>query len=146
MPNTKDDHIAEASMTIDAPANRVWQALVDPKQIKQYMFGSEVTSDWKPGSLIRWKGTFEGKPYEDKGRILEVNDQRRLMYTHYSPLSGEPDRPESYHTVAIDLTAGDGSTTVKLTQDNNKDEEARKHSEENWETMLKGLKELVESD
>jgi hypothetical protein len=68
------------------------------------------------------------------------------MYTHYSPLSGEPDRPESYHTVAIDLTAGDGRTTVKLTQDNNKDEEARKHSEENWETMLKGLKELVESD
>ena len=61
------DHVATAQTEIDASPDKVWDALTDPDQIKQYMFGSQVETDWRPGSPIVWKGEYEGKQYEDKG-------------------------------------------------------------------------------
>jgi uncharacterized protein YndB with AHSA1/START domain len=61
------DYVATAEIEIDAPPTKVWSALTDPDQIKQYMFGSEVVTDWRQGSQIVWKGEYEGKEYEDKG-------------------------------------------------------------------------------
>ena len=138
------DLIARASTTIDAPLTAVWDALVNPEIIRRYMFGAEVTSSWKTGSPIVWKGEWEGKPYEDKGVILDVDPEHRLEYTHFSPLAGKPDKPENYHTVSIELTRGDGGVEVTITQDNNPTEEAREHSERNWSMMLDGLKKVVE--
>ena len=139
------DHIAKASTTIDAPAARVWDALVNPATIKKYMFGADVRSDWKKGSPITWKGEWQGKPYEDKGVIQRIEPERLIEYTHFSPLSGVPDKPENYHTVTIELTPQGSQTAVSLSQDNNTTEEARKHSEGNWRTMLEGLKKVVEA-
>ena len=135
---------AQASTTIDAPPDVVWKALITPESIKKYMFGTTVTSDWKEGSPISWKGEWEGKTYEDKGVILALQPERRLQYTHFSPLSGLPDAPDSYHTVSIDLAKESHGTRVTLTQDNNATEQARQHSQKNWEKMLSGLKELLE--
>ena len=138
--------VANASVVIDAPAVAVWDALVDAKAIKQYFFGSTVISDWKKGSKIVWKGEWEGKPYEDKGVVLQVEPGKRLKYSHFSPLMGKPDTPENYHTIAIELS-NEGSpnrTHVSLSQDKNATEEARDHSQKNWETMLAGLKTYVE--
>ncbi len=136
--------IAKASTTIDAPAAKVWRALVTPADIKHYMFGSTVTSDFQQGSPITWKGEWKGKPYEDKGEILQVVPERTLRYTHFSPLAGLPDKPENYHTVTIELKADGPRTRVSLAQDGNDTEDARKHSAENWTKMLAGLKKLVE--
>lgn len=136
--------IAKASVNISANRSEVWQALVDPKAIKQYMFGTNVVTDWHEGYPIIWKGEWQGKAYEDKGKILQFKPQHRLQYSHFSPLSGQPDVPENYHTVTIELSGEGKQTTVTLTQDNNKTEEARQHSEENWEMMLASLKEYLE--
>ena len=141
------DHalVAKASTTIDAPVARVWRALVTPEDLKRYMFGATVVSDWKVGGPIVWKGEWQGKRYEDKGRILRMEPERLLSYSHFSPLAGLPDTPENYHTVTIELaTQGRGRTLVTLTQDNNANEEARAHSEANWSGMLEGLKRMLE--
>lgn len=135
---------ARASTRIHAGSDDVWAALVDPAAIKQYMFGADVTSDWREGSPITWKGEYQGKAYEDKGRVLEVERGRRLKYSHFSPLSGQPDKPENYHTVTIELAGQGGETQVSLSQDKNADEKAREHSEKNWGSMLQGLKKYVE--
>ena len=136
--------VARASTTIDAPIAKVWDALVTPKTIKEYMFGTNVTSDFREGSPIVFKGEWEGKAYEDKGVILKLNPEKMLRYSHYSPLSGLPDKPENYHTVTIDLVRQGEQTLVALTQDNNPTEEAKLHSEKNWAMMLAGLKKLLE--
>ena len=138
------DHIATAETEIDAPPAKVWVALTDPEQIKQYMFGSQVVTDWKQGSPIVWKGEYEGKKYEDKGEIVEIEPERRLKVTHFSPLSGQEDRPENYHSLVYELEESRGRTHVSLSQDNNPDEEAAEHSRANWEKMLAGLKQVVE--
>lgn len=135
---------AKASTTINASRAKVWDALVNPKTIKQYMFGTTVVSDWKKGSPITWKGEWQGKAYEDKGVILQIEPQRMIQYSHYSPLSGLPEKPENYHTVTIELSEKGAQTAVVLSQDNNPTEEARQHSEKNWGMMLAGLKKLLE--
>jgi hypothetical protein len=66
------------------------------------------------------------------------------VYTHFSPLAGKPDLPENYHTVSIRLVDEAGATRVQLSQDGNADDDARRHSEENWRQMLAGLKQYVE--
>lgn len=140
----KRNIVAEASITIRAPASKVWEALTKPELIKQYLFGSEVVTDWQVGSPIYYRGEWQGRSYEDKGTVLEVQRERRLVSTHWSPLSGVPDTPENYHTVTYLLAEHDGSTDVTIRQDNNASEEEKTHSEQNWQTVLAGLKKLVE--
>jgi len=138
--------IAQAETTVQASIDKVWDALTNPDIIKKYMFGTTVTSDWKEGSKITWKGEWRGKPYEDKGKILQIKPKTKLQYTHFSPLTGQPDAPENYHTVTVELLGDDQETTVNLFQDNNAKEEEREHSEENWSMMLSDLKKLLESN
>jgi uncharacterized protein YndB with AHSA1/START domain len=77
-------HIATAQCEIGAPPEKVWRALTDPELIKKYMFGSEVKTDWKPGSPITWTGEFEGRQYQDKGEIIAVEPERLIEVTHFS--------------------------------------------------------------
>jgi uncharacterized protein YndB with AHSA1/START domain len=138
------DYVATAEIVVDAPRAAVWAALTDPEQIKEYMFGSHVVTDWKQGSPIVWKGVWEGKQYEDKGEIVEIEPGRRLKLTHFSPLGGKDDRPENYHRLLYQLEEREGKTHVSLSQDNNPSVEAAAHSRANWEKMLVGLKQVVE--
>ena len=41
------NNIAKADTTIDAPVDKVWDALINPEMIKKYMFGTTAISDWK---------------------------------------------------------------------------------------------------
>src|SRR5579859_785962 len=136
--------IAQAHITISVPIAHVWDALVNPDMIKQYLFGTTAVSDWKEGSPIVWRGEWEGKPYEDKGVILQLHPERLLQYSHFSPLAGQSDVPEHYHTVTMELSPKETDTMVLLSQDNNSTEEEREHSEKMWTMMLTGLKTFLE--
>ncbi len=136
--------MARVATTIAAPREEVWLSLVTLAEIAKYMFGAEVVSEWRTGSAIVWKGEWQGKRYEDKGKILELQPGRLIRYTHFSPLSGLPDVPASYHMVTVELSDIGGGTRVSLTQDNNATEQAREHSEKNWTMMLDALRKVVE--
>ncbi len=137
--------IAVAEAEIEASPADVWRALTDPAEIEQYMFGSQVESSWEEGGDIVWKGEFDGKQYEDHGKILEVDPPRLLKLTHFSPMSGKQDHPDNYHTLVYELgEAGDG-TRIRLSQDNNASPDEAESSRANWEKVLSGLKKVVES-
>ncbi len=142
--NAKGAYVATASVAIKAGNARVWDALTNPQLIREYLFGTEASSDWKAGSPITYRGVWQGKSYEDKGRILEVVPNRLLKTTYWSALSGLEDRPESYNTVTYELSEEDGQTRLTVSQDNNSTREEAEHSENNWKTVLQSLKELLE--
>lgn len=140
-----EDFIARAQVVIAASRSKIWNALTDPAALKAFMFGSDVRSDWKEGSPITFSGEWQGKKYQDKGQVLKARRDSALQYTHLSGAAGLADKPENYHTVTIELEdAGPGKTRVALTQDNNATDDERQHSEQNWNAMLKALKNYVE--
>jgi uncharacterized protein YndB with AHSA1/START domain len=136
--------LAKVSQTIDAPVADVWNTLTDPEMIAQYMFGTAVTSDWRVGSLITWEGEWKGERYKDHGVILVVEPGRRLVYTHFSPLSGKPDVAENYHTITFELESAGKLTTLTLSQDNNRTQQGREYAEKNWRIMLEKLRDFLE--
>ena len=135
---------ANARTTIHAPASKVWQALTDPALIKQYLFGTDTVTDWKKGSPITYSGVYEGKPYQDKGRVIDIVPEKLLHTTHYSPMSGKEDKPENYHNVIYELKPQNGQTVVTITQDNIDNEKELQNMEKNWNTILDGMKKLLE--
>jgi uncharacterized protein YndB with AHSA1/START domain len=136
--------IAKASTSISAPASRVWDALTNADIIKQYFFGTQAISDWKEGSSLEFKGEWEGKKYVDKGVILKSEPEKLFQYTYLSSFSNLPDLPENYANITYELLEEDGETTLTVKQENVANEEVRKHSEQNWENVLKALKDLLE--
>ncbi|MFC7848379.1 SRPBCC domain-containing protein [Arthrobacter sp. NPDC057388] len=135
---------AQASVVVGAGPGRVWQALTDPADVKEYFLGTHVTSTWQPGEPVTFEGEWQGKPYRDKGTVLEARPNELLRITHYSPLSGLPDVPENYHTVEYGLEPVGEGTRVSIVQGNNKSDDEAAESEKLWGMVLGNLKEYLE--
>ncbi len=133
-----------SSTTIAASTEAVWKAITTPELIKQWFFGVDTVTDWKVGSPLVHTGEWQGKPYVDKGEILRFEPPNVLSHTHWSDLSGLPDRPENYQRVTWTLAERDGSTELTITEVNLPSEEGKAMSEESWKTVLGNLKSLLE--
>ena len=146
--------IVTSTITIRASAARVWDALTNPAQTKEYMFGCEALSDWKVGSPLIWKGNFDGvELVAVKGSILEIQPGKFLAYTVIDPNNPSiPDLPENYLTVTYELSEEGGETHLTATQGDYNivaDGENRyKHSVDGggWAPVLAGIKKLVEAE
>jgi uncharacterized protein YndB with AHSA1/START domain len=136
--------IAKASIVIEAPASKVWEALTNPEQIKQWFFGTEAISDWKEGSTLEFKGVWEGKEYLDKGVILKMEPEKLFQYSYFSNFSGLEDKPENYANIIYDLEEENGHTTLTVKQENIVDDATRERSENNWKEVLNSLKTMLE--
>ena len=138
------DLTTKTAITIDAPVQDVWDAITTPELIRQWFFGVETESDWQPGGPIVHRGEWQGKPYEDKGKILRIEPPRLLVHTHWSDVSARPDSPENYEEVTWSMTGKDGSTDLTVSERNIASEEAKAMSEQSWRTVLQNLKSLLE--
>jgi uncharacterized protein YndB with AHSA1/START domain len=142
--------VTQVSKTIDAPSAAIWRALTTPKTLKTYFMGSDVDSDFKVGHPIRFRGEYNGKAYEDHGEIRALEPERRLAFSHFSPLTGARDAPENYNLITIDLEpAGAAKTKVTLTQSKLQGEpkaadlKQKDQYAKTWETVLDGLNKAV---
>lgn len=131
-------------ININAPVKKVWQALTDPAMIKEYLFGTNAVSDWKKGSSITYRGEWEGKKYEDKGKIIDIVSEKLLHTTYFSGMSGKEDKPENYANVIYEITPQNDETMVSISQDNIEDEKGQEHMKENWTKVLESMKKLLE--
>ncbi len=141
------------SISIKAPAAKVWDALTKPELTKQYMFGCETVSDWKEGSELLWKGNYEGKDMVFvKGKIIRIKPGKFLSYTTIDPHSGIADTPDNYLTVTYDLEEKNGETLFTVTQgdyatvaDGERRYQEAYNNGEGWNPILVEIRKLVES-
>lgn len=138
--------IAKTSISINAPKDKVWDALTNPAAIKAYLFGTDVHTDWKKGSPITYTGVWEGKNYEDKGTIIDIRPGEYYHSTYYSPLSGKEDKPENYNNVIWELKQDGDSTIASVSQDNVENEAGVEKAKQNWDYVLQGMKQWVENN
>lgn len=140
------------SIIIEAPASKVWDALVNPEQTKKYMFGCETVSDWRIGSPLLWRGQYEGKEMVFvKGNVVNIKPERYLEYTVIDPNSTIEDIPENYLTITYELSEEKGNTLLKVTQgdyskvaDGEKRFNDSSNNGEGWNPILVQIKKLVE--
>jgi uncharacterized protein YndB with AHSA1/START domain len=145
--------IIENQITINAPAKEVWDALVNPAKTKQYMFGCETVSDWKPGSSLLWKGNYEGKEMVFvKGDVVAINPPRHLKYTTIDPNSSIDDISENYLWVTYDLEESNSKTKLTVRQgdyatvaEGEKRYKDSYNNGEGWNPILVQIKKLVEA-
>ena len=144
MPGTLVAHVA---LTIGAPRARVWDALVNPETIKQYMPVTDIASEWREGSPIVWKSEFQGKPFEVTGAVLRLESGRLLEYDHSRPIfrpAGTGRAPLTYQRVTIELSDEGTHTRLSVTERDNTTERELAHSEGGWRLALGNLKALLE--
>ena len=146
MPTTTSESLtARASISLHADRASIWDALTNPARIKEYMFGTEATSDWQLGSTISFKGEWEGKPYEDKGVIMAIEPLRHVQYSYWSNLSGTPDTPENHALVSYTIDDNsDGTRTLTITQTNCSTTEQQEKSAQGWLYLLEQIKGQLE--
>ena len=146
--------VIKNNVVIRGGALKVWDALVNPEKTKKYMFGCETVSDWKTGSPLLWKGSYEGKEIVYvKGTISAIQPCKFLKYTVFDPNSSMPDIPENYLNVTYELSEQDGDIDLIVTQDGFEtaaDGEKRYKDSykdgKGWDPILFKIKELVESE
>ncbi|HEU4716742.1 MAG TPA: SRPBCC domain-containing protein [Bacteroidia bacterium] len=110
--------IVTNTVAISATPQRVWDVLTKPEETKKYMFGCETVSDWKEGSALLWKGEYEGKEMVFvSGFILEIVPGKLLRYSVIDPNAAYPQTPENHLRVTYEITPGNGSVTLTVTQD-----------------------------
>ena len=120
---------------------RLWQAIVDPEQTRKYYYGALSKSDWTVGS--RWTSEGEDGEVYLEGEILEIDPPRRLVHTLHvlqdpAAAAEAPSRVEYEITQIGDrcrltlIHCGRGPATLEYTSGG-------------WETILGGLKELLET-
>lgn len=143
--------IIKNAILIDAPADKVWDILINPQQTKKYMFGCETVSDWKVGSELLWKGVFDGKELVAvKGHVVAFHPGKLLAYTTIDPNSAMEDKAENYTTVNYQLHEKGGSTELTITQgDYAKVAEGEKRYNDSmagggWSSILTEIKKIAE--
>ncbi|HET6989959.1 MAG TPA: SRPBCC domain-containing protein [Bacteroidia bacterium] len=134
------------SITINAPASKVWHALTDPDSINEWLAENEikVISEWKTGSPISFSGTWHGIEYNDKGTILKFETEKVFQYSYWNCFSNLSDSPENYYVIEFTLTPDGNQTRLTLTCSNIVTEAIYTHLNFYWTVTLDVIRKLIE--
>ncbi|HWA20230.1 MAG TPA: SRPBCC domain-containing protein [Devosia sp.] len=108
-----EKQIVDIETTIDAPPEKVWEALTGEGATVLPM--TKVDTDWTVGHPIIFSGEWKGEAYEDRGQIKKVAEGREVIFTHWA---GAGEQPDDYHVVRYALSGDGKMTKVRLTQSN----------------------------
>ena len=139
----------ENDIWIDAPIEKVWDALINPEKTKEYMYTCEVISDWEIGSEVIWKGSQDGVVYV-KGKLVALDAPNIFAFTTIDPNGDYLDIPENYLTVEYQLEEKDGQVHLRVTQgDYYQASDGKSRYDDTvkgggWKPVLEAIKELVE--
>ena len=61
-----------STIHINSPKQKIWNALTHPELVKKWQYGSDLITDWKVGSDILFRTEWEGKWFEQWGKVLEM--------------------------------------------------------------------------
>ena len=134
-----------STIQVKAPIEKVWDALTIPELVKQWQYGSDLTTDWIEGTDIRFTSTWEGKTFEQWGKIIEVSPYEILSYSLFAPGPNLEDKPENYFIMKYVLTENEEDTTLQIIQEDNRPGAVQEAPQGEENPVLMGLKNLIES-
>jgi uncharacterized protein YndB with AHSA1/START domain len=136
------DITVKLSSSVQAPAQRVFEAMTDPNQVAEWwgpegFTSPEVILDVRVGGAYRIAmQPPEGEPFYLVGEYVEVSPPSHLAYT----FRWEPPDPDDRETVArLALRERAGATEIELTQGPFATEARRELHEAGWTDSLARL-------
>jgi uncharacterized protein YndB with AHSA1/START domain len=134
-------------ITIDAPAETVFAALVEPEQLTQWwgedgLYHTEhMVVDLRVGGKWRTTGTSaDGKPFAVEGVYRAIERPNLLEYTWRYDWGDQPEET----VVRYELTERDGTTTLRVTHSGFTDQTSRDNHDTGWDRVLGWLKRFAE--
>ncbi|QIP14555.1 SRPBCC domain-containing protein [Spirosoma aureum] len=135
------------AISINGEPADLWAALTKPELMATWLGEPEtkieVDTTWDINTPIFIRG-FHHVPFENKGMVLQYDNERKLRYSHLSSVSRLPDKPENYSILEFTLTPIDNQTLLALSIENFPTESIQKHLEFYWRTTVLLIKKSVE--
>jgi uncharacterized protein YndB with AHSA1/START domain len=127
---------------IKTTPERLWDAITDSEQRKQYTFGVGIESDWTPGSSHR--ETTPGAPFPiSEGENLEIDPPRRLVQSFRALWSDEVKAAGTSRVTWEIEPVGDSCKLLVIHDE--LPENANGQIYGGWPQILSGLKTLLET-
>lgn len=137
--------ISSRSILINASPEKIWETLINPTLISQYLFGANTVTDWKTGNEILFIITVDELEFTDRGRVIQNIPRERLEYSYWSGFCGLEDKPENYATVTYEIKKlVDNQSVFSWTQQGFVDEQSRTNSEISLTDIILQIKTLSE--
>ncbi|MEO8821782.1 MAG: SRPBCC family protein [Ginsengibacter sp.] len=133
-----------SSITINAPVQKVWETLTEPELVKLWQYGSDLITDWKVGRDIKFTTEWEGKIFEQWGKILEIKTNELIKYSLFAPRPGLEDKPENYFIMSYILSPENDKTKLKIVQEDNRPNAVQEDPQGEENPILKSLKMIAE--
>lgn len=122
---------------IQASLSEVWDAIINPIQIKKYQFQADTLSTWKEGSPILWHGIYNGYEFREKGIVLSFKEKRQLKYSFLELNKGLADAIENYLHITYDLFEKEDHVELVITVENfNDDLDRIEKQAELWDNKI----------
>jgi uncharacterized protein YndB with AHSA1/START domain len=134
-----------STIYIKASVHRVWDVLTKPELVKQWQYGSDLKTDWKIGSEIRFRTEWEGKIFEQWGKVLEIRPPELLRYNLFAPRPGLEERPENFFEMIYNLTFENSQVKLEIIQKDNRTGAVQEEPQGENNPILNLLKSLAET-
>ena len=128
---------------IRTTAEKLWAALTDPNQMKEYWFGMHINTEWKAGA--QWEMLFPDGRVADSGEILELERPKRIRLKWTNEFRPEL-KAEGFAFCTIELEPV--GATVRLTITHTMERADSKFIQAvsgGWPKILSNLKSLLET-
>lgn len=135
-----------STLILNAPVQRVWDALTKPELVKLWQYGSELITTWEIGSSIRFSVAWDGKLFEQWGEVLEIRPNELIKYSLFAPRPDLEDKPENYFIMNYILTDENGKVKLEILQEDNRPNAVQEEQQGEENPVLKMLKDIVESE
>jgi uncharacterized protein YndB with AHSA1/START domain len=128
---------------INAPAEKIWEALTQGEFTRQYWGGKLIQSDWTVGSPVNFIAP-DGD-VDLKGKVLQAVPPRLLSYTFTARSRDGSERAEGTQ-VTFEITVEFGVTKLKVTHAGLKaGSPLLIEVSQGWQAILSSLKTLLET-
>lgn len=134
-----------STIFLNAPAEKIWNALTKPELVKQWQYGSDLITDWKIGNEIRFRNEWEGQVFEQWGTVLEVVPNQKIKYSLFFPRPGLEDKPENYFIMSYVLTEENQKTKLEIIQEDKRPGAVQEKPQGEENPILQALKTVIES-
>lgn len=134
-----------SKIEINASPRKVWDVLTDPAFVKIWQYGSDLLTTWEIGSDIKFRTEWQGKIFEQWGKVLKVIPNEIVKYSLFAPRPDLEDSPENYFFMSYIFTAQNGQTTLHIIQEDPRPNAVQEEPQGEENPVLMALKQLAEA-